>query len=207
MPDDVVAQAIRPDEMNARLDVLTVPRQIDDLLTRVHDERHRAILRNYRRHVLLELAGRWPEILSPRMTVAHPVYRSVMGAQTTVYDGAEEVAGFYQGMVAAGMTVSAPIEERVAVADWGLAVDSLSLSILPGHVLAAQGFPVADPHGVYRFTLRLAMIWPYDEQVRLIGENVYVDLSPVRIVPADPADIVTPERAAELVTPLLDETP
>ena len=173
----------------------------------MNDERHRAILRNYRRHVLLELAGRWPEILSPQMTVAHPVYRSVMGPQTAVYDGVDEVAGFYQGLAEAGMTVSAPIEERVAVADWGLAVDTLSLSILPGHVLAAQGFPVPDPNGAYRFTLQVAMIWPYDENVRLIGENVYVDLSSARIEPADPADIVTRERAAQLVAPLLDQTP
>jgi hypothetical protein len=196
-----------PMSIATRLDVLTVPRQIDHLVTRTSDEHHRAILRNYRRHVLLELAGRWPEILSPSMTVPHPVYRSVMGPQTMVYDGVDEVAGFYRGLAEAGMGISAPIEERVAVADWGLATDTLSLQILPGHVLAAQGFPVPDVSGTYRFTLRVAMIWPYDEHARLIGENVYADLSSARIEPADPADIVTPERAAELVTPLLDEVP
>lgn len=115
--------------------------RIDRLLAKTHDEHHRAILRNYRRHVLLELAGRWPEILTPEMTVEHPVYRSVMGAQTTVYDGIDEVAGFYRGLSEAGMQVSSPVEERVAVADWGLATETHSLQVLPGRVLAAQGFP------------------------------------------------------------------
>ena len=100
-----------------KVDVLAVPRQVDQLLTTVRDEQHRAILRNYRRQVLLELAGRWPEILTPEMTVPHPVYRSVMGAQTAVYDGIDEVAGFYRGIAAAGMTVSSPIDERIALAD------------------------------------------------------------------------------------------
>jgi hypothetical protein len=133
-----------------KLDVFAVSRQIDRLLTTVRDTHHRAILRNYRRHVLLELAGRWPEILTPAMTVAHPVYRSVMGAQTIVYDGIEEVAGFHRGLADAGMTVSSPIEERIAVADWGLATETRSLQILPGHVLAAQGFPVPDRDDTYR---------------------------------------------------------
>jgi hypothetical protein len=36
---------------------------------------------------------------------------------------------------------------------------------------------------------------------------VYVDLSSARIEPGDPADVVTAERAAELVTPLLEQSP
>jgi hypothetical protein len=190
-----------------KVDVLAVPQHVDRLLTTVRDTHHRAILQNYRRHVLLELAGRWPEILTPEMTVPHPVYRSVMGAQTTVYDGIDEVAGFYRGLAEAGMTVSSPIEERIAVADWGLATETRSLQILPGHVLAAQGFPVPDRDDTYRFTVLLAMIWPYDEHAKLIGEHVYVDLSSIQIEKGDPADIVTPERAAQLVTPLLEQSP
>ena len=34
--------------------------------------RHRAILKNYRRHGLLEVAGRYKELLAPDMTVEHP---------------------------------------------------------------------------------------------------------------------------------------
>jgi hypothetical protein len=190
-----------------KLDLMTVPRQIDELLTRTPDPHHRAILRNYRRHVLLELAGRWPEILAPDMTVAHPVYRSIMGPQTLVYDGIDEVAGFYRGLADVGMTVSSPLEERVAVADWGLAVESHYLQILPGHALAAQGFPVPTPDDVYRFTIRIAMFWPYDENAKLIGERLYADLSSIQFEKADPADVITPEQAAELVTPLLEESP
>jgi hypothetical protein len=41
------------------------------------------------------------------------------------------------------------------------------------------------------------IIAPCDEHARLIGEHVYVDLSSIRIEEGDPADIVTPERAAK----------
>src|SRR5438067_1856263 len=73
---------------------------------------------------------------------------------------------------------------------WPTATETRSLQVLPGHVLAAQGFPIPDRDGTYRFTVQLAMIWPYDEHARLIGD-VYVDVSSIRIEPGDPADIVT----------------
>jgi hypothetical protein len=188
------------------MDVLAATRAADQLLAEVKDDRHRAILANYRRHVLLELAGRWPEILRPEMTVPYPVYRMAVGGQTTVYSGNEEVAGFYRGLVDAGLTVSVAVEEKLAVADWGLAFEACYEQILPGEVIAAQGFPVGSPDGTYRFTLVVAGIWSYDENAKLIGEHIYSDTGSAHIEPADPADIVTPERAAELVTPLLDQS-
>ena len=45
------------------------------LLRTVEDPRHRAILSNYRRHALLEVSGRYEEILTPAMTISNPVYR------------------------------------------------------------------------------------------------------------------------------------
>jgi hypothetical protein len=48
------------------------------------------------------------------------------------------------------------------------------------------------------------MIWPYDENAKLIGEHIYTDPSSACVEKGDPADVITPEQAAELVTPLLD---
>jgi hypothetical protein len=191
---------------SADWDVRMATGEVDRLLRQVRDPRHRAILANYRRHVLLELAGSWPEILQPEMTVPQPVYRMSNAGQTVVRDGADEVAEFYRGLAEAGMTVSLPIEEKIVVADWGLAFESRFEQVLPGRVLVVQGFLVDDPAAVYRFSMVIAGIRSYDQEVRLIGEHVYADTGSVRLDQADPADIVTPERAAELVTPLLEES-
>jgi hypothetical protein len=188
-----------------KLDVLSVPREVDRQLAMVHDRHQRAILLNFRRHVLLELVGRWPEILTPELTVPHPVYRVVAGQQTTVYDGIDEVAGFYRGLAEAGMTVFSPIEERIAVADWGLVTESRYAQIFLGHALLARGQQVDDADAYYLAALWVANIWRYDKNAKLIGENVYADVSSMQILTKlDPADLVTPQRAAELVAPLLD---
>jgi hypothetical protein len=189
----------------AKLDVLSVPREIDRLLTTVHDPHQRAILLNFRRHILLELSGRWQEILTPELTVPHPVYRIVAGQQTTVYDGIAEVAGFYRGLAEAGMTVFSTTEERIAVADWGLATESRYAQVFLGHALLARGESVDDADAYYLAALWVANIWRYDENAKLIGENVYADPGSMRVLKKlDPADLITPQRAAELVAPLLE---
>jgi hypothetical protein len=52
-------------------------------------------------------------------------------------------------------------------------------------------------------THRVANVWPYDENAKLIGENVYVDRASRQIYELDPADIVTPEQAREILAPML----
>ena len=44
---------------------------LEKQLENVDNPRHRAILKNYRRHGLLEVAGRYQELLAPDMTVEH----------------------------------------------------------------------------------------------------------------------------------------
>lgn len=175
----------------------------DRLLATVDNPRHRAMLVNFRRHALLEIAGRWKEILVPEMLVAHPVYRINEGGGAFVLDGMDEVAKFYRTMCARGMTVFGPVSEQIAVADWGLAIESHFLHHLPGAALREQGVDVDDPAAHYRLTHDMASFWPYDENVRLIGEHIYEDVASRSIVKLDPADVVTPAMAADAVDPYL----
>lgn len=176
----------------------------DRLLDEIENPRHRAMLRNFRRHALLEIAGRWREILVPEMLVDHPVYRINEGGTSFVLSGMDEVATFYQQMSAAGLTVFGPISENIAVADWGLAIESHFLHHLPGRALAAQGVDIDDPDAHYELTHYMASFWPYDDDVRLIGEHIYEDATSREIVKLDPADVVTPQMAADAATALLD---
>jgi hypothetical protein len=52
------------------------------------------------------------------------------------------------------------------------------------------------------------MIWPYDDQGRLIGEDVWeYDESVREIIPLDPEDVLTVEQAGELLAPLIKPLP
>jgi hypothetical protein len=190
-----------------KLDVLNVPREAERLLGIVTDPRQRAILENFRRHAMLEVAGRWPEILAPDLTCAHPVYRVVNGTTTEVYDGHEAVAGFYRGMTEAGMNLIMPLNltEHMAVADWGLAFESDLAHVVPGPALPLLGVSAdgLDLDATYVLVERVANLWPYDEDAKLLGENVYIDVASRRLYRLEPADVLTPARARLALEPLL----
>ena len=54
--------------------------------------------------------------------------------------------------------------------------EGIQKSLVHGHVLRAEGFDV-DPDGKYLQNARHLVIWPFDDQVRLIGETVYFGFS------------------------------
>jgi hypothetical protein len=73
--------------------------------------------------------------------------------------------------------------------------------------LAAEGAPV-DPNTTYLMKTAEHMIWPYDDQGRLIGEDVWeYDESAREIIPLDPADVLTVEQSGTLLAPLIKPLP
>ncbi|MGH3321587.1 MAG: hypothetical protein ACRDN9_15725 [Streptosporangiaceae bacterium] len=176
----------------------------ETLLEKTEDPRHRAILNNYRRHVHLEVCGRIDDILAPDMTVPHPVYRICWAGRTRVLDGPDQVRSFYNELGGAG-AVLWNTDEEIAVADWGFAAELTLNQLMPGHALAAEGEDIDDPRATYHLKSRQAFVWPYSDGALLIGEHIYEDLSTREIVKPDPATVVSPERAIELVQPRLAE--
>ena len=183
------------------LDVCTSP---NELLARTEDRRHRKMIKNYRRHAMLEVAGRWEEILKPDMLSDEPLYRMFYMGQSIVLTGMDQIAGFYEAFDASGGTVFGPIEERMAVSDWGIALESYFGHHLRGHQLEAMGVDVPDSQGFYQFEHWLSSFWPYDESCRLIGEHIYEDPGTRVLHSMDEADFVTPQLAGEMLTPLID---
>jgi hypothetical protein len=188
-------------------DVRNVVKAPDELLARTENPRHRAILLNFRRHALLEVAGRWREILTPQMMVERPVYRINENGRSLHLSGMGSIAAFYQDIADRGLNVFGPIEEAVLVSDWGLAIESLFGNYVPGHVLAEQGEDIDDLDAPYQLTHYMASFWPYSEDGRLIGEHIYEDTASRTIHQLDPGQVVTPAQAAELLSPMLDLAP
>jgi hypothetical protein len=187
----------------AEWDITRITAATDALLRTTENPRHRAILSNYRRHALLEVSGRYEEILTPAMTVEHPVYRLTEGPHTIVLDGDREVRDFYAGLVAAGAIVMGPVEEQLVVADWGFASECMFHHFMPGRLLA-DAEDIDDLDATYVIKHILAFHWPYDEDCRLIGEHVYEDAASRRVEKVAPEDVITPAMARELLTPQLE---
>jgi hypothetical protein len=181
---------------------LTHTRAAEQLITQLGNAHHRAILENYRRHALLEVAGRWQEILVPAMTVDHPVYWVPINGVSTKLDGMDAVAKFDAGLVDGGMNVFGPVHQKIAVADWGFAAEALFQQHVSGQQLLEQGERGLDGHKVYRVEWMVASAWHYTPDARLIGEHIYPQGTRT-ITEADAADLVTPEMAARLLEPVL----
>ncbi|MEU5847924.1 hypothetical protein [Saccharopolyspora shandongensis] len=178
---------------------------LEKQIAQTDNPRHRAILKNYRLHALLEVSGRYEELLAPSMTVEHPHYRIHEGGTSTILDGMAEVKGFYQSLVEANALVMWVSKQDIAVNDHGFSGELEFFEFVPEAMLGETVFGSVlagdDPVDVYLLKRTLAFYWPYDERCRLIGEHVYEDTASREITKPDPADVITAERAAELLAP------
>ncbi|GAA2898236.1 hypothetical protein GCM10010472_65810 [Pseudonocardia halophobica] len=204
------------DDLHALLEVTTNPL-------------HRKILKNYRRHSLLEISGRLDECIAPDMIVEHPVYKFFEGGEAMILDGMEAVRGFYDALKSTSSMVQWTGKSKIAVADWGFAGEIQFNQFVPGSLLREGGFadmaeaaaaaesdaaPAArtategseqyDHDAVYLVRRKFAYVWPYASDGRLAGEQLYEDTSERTIIKVEPEDVITLERARELLEPMLE---
>ena len=171
-----------------------------ELLEQTTKPLHRAMLLNFWRHVHLEGAGRFEEIVAADMMVDEPVYRVTWGASPAVIRGKEGVVSFYRSV---GEAVLWNSDDFLAVGDWGIADELTFHQIARGADLRAIGYEIDDPDAIYHVSSRQAFIWPYDGQGRLVGENLYEDKTSLEIEEVDPSEAITPARVREIHEELL----
>jgi hypothetical protein len=178
---------------------------LEQQLERTEDPHHRAILKNFRMHGLLEVSGRYRELLRPDMTVEHPHYRLHEGGRSIVLDGMEQVTAFYASLEAANALVMWISDGEIAVGDHGFSGEVLFSAFVPAPMLGESPFDDVragdDPGEMFLLRRTLAFVWPYDERARLIGEHVYEDGASREVIEPDPADVITAARARELLAP------
>jgi hypothetical protein len=181
---------------------------LEKQLETIENPHHRAILKNFRMHGLLEVSGRYKELLAPDMTVEHPHYRLHEGGQSIVLDGMAQVTAFYESLEAANALVMWISDADIAVNDGGFSGEVMFNAFVPAPMLGDSPFDNVragdDPSEMYLLRRTLAFVWPYDERARLIGEHVYEDGASREIIEPDPADVITAERARELLAPEID---
>ena len=166
-----------------------------ELLERTTKPLHRAMLLNFWRHVHLEGGGEYERIVASDMMVDEPVYRVTWGANPAVIEGKEGVLAFYR---AVGEAVLWNSDDLLAVADWGICDELTFHQIARGSDLRAIGYEVDDPDALYHASSRQAFVWPYDDQARLMGENLYEDKTSLVIEEVSAEEAITPGRVREI---------
>jgi len=190
-----------------RFDITRTNAAVERLLETTTNPRHHWLLQAYNRHRYLEMAGRWKEIFAPEMTVEHPVYHFNVFGIETVLDGAEAVQAVYEEWSGTGQCIFYATHERLAVGDHMIVSTATIFQQTPGHLLAAAGAPV-DPDAHYLVGNVEHMIWPYDDEGRLVGEDVWeIDESQRQIIPLEPSEVLTVAQSAALLEPLIKPLP
>ncbi|MFI9388485.1 hypothetical protein [Kutzneria sp. NPDC052558] len=188
-----------------KLDITSQFRGIDAFLATLDKPLHRRIIENYRRHAIFEITGHKDKIFTPEMTVEHPVYLFNGPVACLRLEGTEEILGYYSSLQQRQATVMVIADEKLAVADWGFASEAVFHSYMPGSCVPA--WMTADPDKLYIYRQATAMVWPYDDRGRLIGEHVYRHSDGAELIEIGPDDFITLDEAREKLLPLQRELP
>lgn len=180
---------------------------VERLLAVTDNPRHRYMLEAYNRHRHLEMAGRYQEIFEPDMTVEHPVYRFDYFDQRVTLEGREEVQAVYRGWTETDQCVFYAEGEQLAIGDSMIVSRSRLYQQTLGSELVAKGME-ADADAMYLASALIAMVWPYDERCRMIGEDVWeYDTSGRQFIKLDRADVLTAQQAGELLASFIVPLP
>lgn len=190
-----------------RLDITEQNVAVEKVLAATTDPRHRYLLQAYLRHRYLESAGRHEEIFDPQLTVERPFYRFAVDGQRVDLDGRDQVEMIYKHWTDTDQCVFYVEGETVAVGDNLVVGRGISYQQTLGSELVAAGVD-ADPDAMYLKRSAIVMIWPYDDQCRLVGEDVWeFDEGERALIRLDPADVLTAKQARELLDPFIHPLP
>src|ERR1700722_2085 len=191
-----------------RLDITATNRAVQELIEVTENPRHRYLLQAYDRHRNLEHAGRYEEIFAPEMIVERPVYRfEMIGQPTMKLEGREQVEPLYKFWAETNQSIFYNEDESVSVGDFLVVSTMTGYQQTLGAALVAAGIE-ADEDAMYLLKGRVAMVWPYDERGRLVGENVWeYDESQHEVIKLQPDEVLSTEEAAALLAPQIKPLP
>jgi hypothetical protein len=142
------------------------------------------------------------------MTVEHPVYRfNMIGQPPMKLEGREQVEPLYKFWAETDQSVFYNETKTVAVGDFMVVSTMIGYQQTLGSALLAAGIE-ADEDAMYLVRGKVAMVWPYDERCRLVGENVWeFDEIEHQLIKLDPDEVLSTHQAAELLDPYIKPLP
>ena len=192
----------------AKFDITKTNVAVERELEKAQSPWHRYLLMAYNRHRYLEMAGRYAEIFIPEMTVERPVYRfALIGFPAFKLDGRDQVVSMYSSWADTSQSIFYAENETLAVGDNMITTRSILYQQQLGSELRQRGIDVEED-AMYLMKANIAMIWPYDDRGRMVGEDVWeYDETDRDFIKLDPADVLSTQEAAELLAPLIKPLP
>jgi hypothetical protein len=88
--------------------------------------------------------------------------------------GRAAVRTFYQETIVQGGQFFLEFDiDRIVVDDDTIVTEGNFRSLYHGADAAKRGFPADDPEGFYLLSLRMLIVWPFDAEGFIIGEETY----------------------------------
>lgn len=134
---------------------------------------HRRQLEQIITHMKGEAAGDIDAILTTVSPNASYISYDNPGGAPRVFKGHDGIRQFYNQMFAA---VSINLEffvERLVVDDYCIVTEGVNKTAIKGTTLAAMGIQVDDPGALYLTLGRTLVVWPFDRDGMILGENIY----------------------------------
>jgi hypothetical protein len=147
---------------------------LDARIAQTTNPRHLAILRNYREHLVAEIAADVDAIMKTQC--AEPMYHFYgAGVGDTGPKGYQQVRAFYEHIFEQGYNKLCYVSDRFVVDDRALFHEGWMNIVFPGRALQQMGISVDDASANYVYTYRQSAIFHYDENGICTGEDTYSD--------------------------------
>ena len=163
-------------------------RDVEAYLECIENPFHRAILKNYFRHLLLEISGYWDQILVPELTIDEPVYRiGHLGKNDRAHRprrGGKLLPHHLRNRQERhGCTADVHVRRGLRGCH-GSPVTEVLTDILARN---EHGVTEAEPNAHYLLTHNIFQIFSYTRDAKLVGERVYDDPAGYHYEKLDPA--------------------
>jgi hypothetical protein len=180
-------------ELPNKFDVTKFSRAVEQYLQGTENLCHKTILKNYFRHLLLEISGHRDEILVPELTIDEPVYRMGHLGSMIVLTGHGEVESLYGTAYESGENVMGAPTMNMCVEDFGVVTEARWAEVLTGTLVRdAYGIADADTDDHYLLTHNIFQMFGYTRDAKLSGVRVYYDdPASYHYEKLAPADVVT----------------
>lgn len=156
-------------------------------LERTTSERQRAMLEVVRKHMDAEARLDLDGLLEGQ--IDEPRYHIWGSGRDTGPKGKHAVLQYYSDLVAARRGILEYDIGRIVVDDDAVVTEGDIRAYQPGEVARDFGYNVDDLDATYLVRYRALVIWPFDADGRMLGEDGYGAVHPDDALLVDPADL------------------
>ncbi len=144
-------------------------------MAKIRDPRRRAVLACVRDHLKAEAEGNFEQMLGT--LAADPNYHFWVEGNGfgNGPKGRGAVKAHYEGLFRERRHVCDWDIDRIVVDEDTVVTEGFFDQLFPGKVLAARGAKIDDEDAVYALRVRLLILWPFDENAKLVGEDSYMN--------------------------------